>query len=310
MKRTTNIKRNARVRRTAVVVDDVADIDLSELTKEFEFKWRVQSFSKFKAQATCVPYCDSRQVQDVLDRVCGPENWQDKYHDVDGVTFCAIGIKLNGEWVWKSDCGVNEQRDKSIAIKGESSDAFKRAAVKWGIGRFLYSMRMYTLDANKKKEDGDKSWNLYCVDDKKNKIADWYITDYINGKRGSAKAVPAADPTAKGDEASQELRKLETWLSKYSDERVIKALSWIGFEKSKSEYKNNGVADVPRVKFGDLCNLVKITGYDEEIFDMCLDGFGYHSIIEGGVEEMLNAGTIDKVRDECELVKNQDSSDA
>jgi hypothetical protein len=282
-------------------------MNLDDLKKEFPFKWRVQSFSKQKPMATCVPYCDSRQVQDVLDSVCGIGGWQDKYEEVGGVLYCHIGIKYGDEWVWKSDCGTQSNTEKE---KGQASDAFKRAAVKWGIGRFLYSMRMYNIKANKKKEDGDKPWHIHCVDDKGNKIPDWYITDYINGKRGSAKAVPASDPDAKGDEASSELRTLEDFLAKFSDDRVLTSLEWLGFKRTKSELKNEGVADVPRAKYGILCNLVKLTGYDTEIFEMCLEGFGYKPIAEGGIDEMIKAEKVDSVIDECEAIRKQESANA
>jgi hypothetical protein len=280
-------------------------MDLNKLKEEFPFKWRVQSFSKSRPMAICVPYCDSRQVQDMLDNVCGPDKWQDKYYELDGVTYCSIGILCGNDWVWKSDCGINEQRDKAIAVKGESSDAFKRAAVKWGIGRFLYSMRTYNLKSNKKKEDGDKSWHVWCVDKKGNKIEDWYLTDYINGMRGTKNAMPAADPSAGGEEASSELSKLEDWLSKYTTKRICLALSWLGKSKSEKQYKAEGVADVARADYAKLCTLVKFAA-DAEIFDMCLDGYGYKSIADGGVNEMFRAGNADKVLDEFESIKKQD----
>lgn len=83
-------------------------------------------------------YIDARQVMDRLDDVCGPENWQCEYSEVKGHVYCKIGINIDGNWVWKSDCGIESNFD---AEKGEASDAFKRAAVKWGVGRFLYDIK-------------------------------------------------------------------------------------------------------------------------------------------------------------------------
>lgn len=281
-------------------------MNLSNLKNEFPFQWRVQSYSGYKPQAICVPYCDARDVQDILDEVCGPDKWQDEYYEADGNLYCKIGIMVGAEWVWKSDCGINTSKyDAEIAAKGSASDAFKRAAVKWGVGRFLYSMRTYSLKANKKKEKEDKKNHLWCLDDKGNKLPDWQITAYINSKRGTTKAAPAADPDAKGDEAAQEIGKLESWLSKYDDKRVLTALKWLGFERTATEFRRDGVADVPRVKFGDLCTLVRLTGYDHEIFDMCLDGFGYEPIDKGGIAKMLKEGKGDKVLDECEKIRKQ-----
>jgi hypothetical protein len=50
-----------------------------------------------------------------------------------------IGIRDadTGEWIWKYD-GADDTEFQ--ATKGGLSDAFKRAAVKWGVGRYLYHL--------------------------------------------------------------------------------------------------------------------------------------------------------------------------
>ena len=48
---------------------------------------------------------------------------------------CRIGIKIDNEWVWRSN-GAGETQVEGE--KGKFSDAFKRAAVLWGVGRYLY----------------------------------------------------------------------------------------------------------------------------------------------------------------------------
>ena len=120
---------------------------LEELKEEMPFKWRVQSANKYGAQ--CVAYVDARDVQDRLDKVCGQGGWQVKYEEHKGNLFCSIGIQCKDVmgFVWKSDCGTESNVEKQ---KGEASDAFKRAAVMWGIGRFLYSMSLVKLDAIEK----------------------------------------------------------------------------------------------------------------------------------------------------------------
>lgn len=115
-------------------------MNLQDLKKEIPFKWRVQSSNQWGA--SCVAYIDSRDVQDLLDEVCGAENWQCKFEEYKGNLFCNIGIKTNDYWTWKSDCGTESNVEKE---KGEASDAFKRAAVMWGIGRFLYSKKIIKL---------------------------------------------------------------------------------------------------------------------------------------------------------------------
>lgn len=121
------------------------EIDLKALKKELPYKWRVQSANQYGA--TCVAYIDARFVQDILDDVCEPENWQVKYEEHKGNLFASIGILIAGVWVWKSDCGTESQVEKQ---KGEASDAFKRAGVMWGIGRFLYSKGIVKLPVKEK----------------------------------------------------------------------------------------------------------------------------------------------------------------
>ena len=120
-------------------------MNLYNLKKEISFKWRVQSSNQYGA--SCVAYIDARQVQDLLDEVCGAENWQCKYSEHKGNLFCSIGIFKQDNWVWKSDCGTESNVEKQ---KGEASDAFKRAAVMWGVGRFLYSKKIVKLPVKEK----------------------------------------------------------------------------------------------------------------------------------------------------------------
>ena len=124
---------------------------ISNLKKTIPFKWRVQSEIKNKLLVRMIAYVDARDVAEQLDNIVGPENWTDNYKDVKGSLFCSIGINVDGVWVYKSDCGVASRTEKE---KGESSDAFKRAAVKWGINRDAYKVGM--LDITAKEFSGKK----------------------------------------------------------------------------------------------------------------------------------------------------------
>lgn len=120
-------------------------MDLKQLCEIIPFKWRVQSSFKGQNGIKCkmVAYIDSRAVQVKLDEVCGADSWQDKYYSVKDTLFCSIGILIDGQWVWKTDAGTPSKTEKE---KGEASDAFKRAAVKWGINRDSYNVGIVTLD--------------------------------------------------------------------------------------------------------------------------------------------------------------------
>ena len=151
---------------------------LENLKKEIPYKWRVQSFSKNKPQATCVAYIDSRDVQDVLDANC---EWSDRYYSEGGLLFCEITIYADGKEYKRSDTGSESNVDKD---KGHSSDAFKRAAVKFGIGRFLYSLGMQYLPANEKKTSSNYP---HVIDSRGQRV--WDISKHINESASKPKTV-------------------------------------------------------------------------------------------------------------------------
>lgn len=102
--------------------------------------WRAQRLVEQKDgtyKAVALAYIDARDVMSRLDTVVGAENWQNDYPHANGKTVCRIGIKVGSEWIWKSDGAGDTDIE---ADKGAMSDAFKRAAVRWGIGRYLYDL--------------------------------------------------------------------------------------------------------------------------------------------------------------------------
>lgn len=133
---------------------------LSEPIDITEIDFRVQSGFKNKYQGVvqCIvlAYKDARVDMNRLDKVVGMDYWQNKYkRDSQGVLQCGIGIKPNGEWIWKWSNGVPSNQD---AQKGEYSDALKRAGFVWGIGRHLYNFPQIfvTLNDNEFEEQSGK----------------------------------------------------------------------------------------------------------------------------------------------------------
>lgn len=99
--------------------------------------WRVGATNKDKTKGIALAYIDARDVMNRFDEVCGI-NWQCRYsHVTDKGVVCEIGVKLDGEWLWRSN-GAGETDVEGE--KGALSDAFKRAAVLWGVGRYLYDL--------------------------------------------------------------------------------------------------------------------------------------------------------------------------
>ena len=106
-----------------------------------EVDWRVGSVTKKDTpnpEGMALAYIDARTVMDRLDTVCGPAGWQCKYVMDGNKTVCEIGIRCGDEWVWKADGAGDSDVE---AEKGALSDAFKRAAVRWGVGRYLYNLK-------------------------------------------------------------------------------------------------------------------------------------------------------------------------
>jgi hypothetical protein len=62
---------------------------------------------------------------------------------------CNIGIRMAGDWIWRGDgAGPTDME----AEKGTLSDAFKRAGVRWGIGRYLYDIHAGWIDLEERGE--------------------------------------------------------------------------------------------------------------------------------------------------------------
>lgn len=128
-----------------------------ELSKPFSpdlVSWRIGSTKADKTAGLALAYIDARDVMERLDEVCGPQNWQCRYSHANSKTICDIGIKCNAddptkvaEWIWKADGAGDSDVE---AEKGALSDAFKRAAVRWGIGRYLYHIKSSWVEIEKK----------------------------------------------------------------------------------------------------------------------------------------------------------------
>jgi len=123
-----------------------APFDLSEV----KFKPAVVSGNRAMALA----YVDARVIQDRLDEVLGVLNWKDEYTVLpDGSVKCRLSLRINGEWICKEDVGgQSEQPDEGDRQKAAFSDALKRAAVKFGVGRYLYRLPAQWVDYDPKRK--------------------------------------------------------------------------------------------------------------------------------------------------------------
>lgn len=141
-----------------------------------------QKYKNGKMSLLC--YQDSRCAMRILDETVGNENWSCNYSRQGNTLFCSIGIfvREHNAFIYKSDAGTETNFE---AVKGEASDSFKRAAVRWGIGRSLYSCPKVIVP------ESDSTFYVSDIDyDKDNNvttlvICDWndkIVFNYVNGK--------------------------------------------------------------------------------------------------------------------------------
>lgn len=118
--------------------------------------WRAQTLSRDGNKALALAYLDARDVMDRLDDVCTPAGWSNSYTETPkGRVIATISIRIGDEWISKSD-GAGD-----TAVEGEKggvSDALKRAAVCWGIGRYLYRLPDVWAPCTTYEKGGKKYW--------------------------------------------------------------------------------------------------------------------------------------------------------
>lgn len=166
-------------------MDDITIKNLKFLSSPFEAEeidWRIQQSGVFgspqKPWAKVLAYIQSRAIMNRLDNVIGPHLWKNEYKEspIGGIQ-CGISIKINGEWITKWDAAertsveIKGKEDMDTNTKGAYSNSMKRAAVHWGMGRYLYEL---TSNFAVCKWEKDKSWNKAKVKaDGKDKFFYW-----------------------------------------------------------------------------------------------------------------------------------------
>ncbi len=118
-----------------------------------EIEWRVGSTNADKTKGMALPYINARAAMNRYDRVMGPENWRDEYIQIQGGFLGGISLRIDGEWITKWDAGSDSDIEP---VKGGVSDAYKRASVKWGMGRYLYDIPIQWVPI----EPMGRSWKL------------------------------------------------------------------------------------------------------------------------------------------------------
>ena len=111
---------------------------LEQLRKPFpasKISFKCQTKPNEKGNSLVVAYIDARDVMERLDDVVGPD-WSDRYEKAGTERGLVCYLTVGG--VTRADVGSDDNENEPA--KSAFSDAFKRAAVKFGVGRFLYDL--------------------------------------------------------------------------------------------------------------------------------------------------------------------------
>lgn len=117
-----------------------------------EVKFKPAVVKGNRALALC--YVDARTIMDRLDGVVGVDGWSDEYELLpDGSCLCKLRVRFGETWITKMDVGgESEQSDEGDRHKAAVSDALKRAAVKFGVSRYLYRLPSQWCDYDPQKK--------------------------------------------------------------------------------------------------------------------------------------------------------------
>lgn len=141
--------------------------------------------TRTKGKALLLLYQDARCAMNILDETVGQFAWQKRYENINGNIYCGIGIKDtdNNEWVWKYDCGSFTAKEEDMQSKADASDATKRAAVCWGIGRELYATPKINIkcpDSYYYNDRMNMTFSVKSIEWEDDKLVDLVIVDKFN----------------------------------------------------------------------------------------------------------------------------------
>lgn len=141
--------------------------------------------TRTKGKALLLLYQDARCAMNILDETVGQFAWQKRYENINGNIYCGIGIKDtdNNEWVWKYDCGSFTAKEEDMQSKADASDATKRAAVCWGIGRELYATPKINIkcpDSYYYNDRMNMTFSVKSIEWEDDKLVDLVIVDRFN----------------------------------------------------------------------------------------------------------------------------------
>ena len=193
-----------------------------------EINWRVATIAKGGKKCSLLAYMDSRGVRDRLDEAFG-YNWEAHYSaGPQGGVMCTLRVLVGDNWVQRSGIAENT---KIEAVKGGESDALKRAATAFGIGRSLYDLPDTWVYIQDDYPKGQPRYRCVRVFSKRENVSGWVLApamETLVKTGGTPEPTPKKPiPETTGERWSQAERKLffaqareAGWLN-YEDIKVL-----------------------------------------------------------------------------------------
>ena len=139
------------------------NVELNALSAPFPLSavdFKPQVMNKERTSGMATTYVDARAVAERLDSVL-PFGWSAGYRTIHSetdrfVVECALTLTLSdGRTVTRADVGESDNgANEASRHKSAYSDALKRAAVQFGVGRYLYDLPKMWADYDAQK----KTW--------------------------------------------------------------------------------------------------------------------------------------------------------
>lgn len=124
---------------------------------------------EFGDNASVLAYITARGIMNRLDAVLGVTGWWDEYEIVDKGVICKLTCCIDGQPITKIDAAPFTNIE---SLKGGFSDALKRAAVKFGVGRYLYDLPEMWVDLLPKRPEKGKNY-IHSHKNKSGKYVYW-----------------------------------------------------------------------------------------------------------------------------------------
>lgn len=214
-------------------MDTNPQVDWKALAAPFpadSVEWRLQQSGEKSGRiwGMALAYVTNRAIMQRLDDVVGPANWRNEFKPTplgDGV-LCGLSIRVpradgTFEWVTKWDGADNTDIE---AVRGGLSGAMKRAAVQWGIGRYLYQLGESWIQPDERGQYSGKTkqgtffkWNAP-------KLPDWALPKEVahEEQRGAPARGEQADPGEDGDELASLIAYMRSYGPQIPEAAVFK----------------------------------------------------------------------------------------